>query len=365
MTAPDPRLRRFALLALAAVALGVAATQLSPRSEARSLAPPRPVHPVRLAAPAVVEPASRVIELQAQVQGRLARVTKESGDPVRRGELLAELENSVERANVALRRAELARAEAVLSRLEGGAREEDRRTATADLERAEAALEAAKIDLERAQTLVARGVRPAHALDAARATHAMRRAERDAARARRDRLAAGERPEVLSEARAEVERARAALALAEAQLAQTRILSPVDGFCVYRYREPGEVVGRQSDTLPVLSVAGVGVLCLRAEVDAADVGRVHVGQRVHATAPAYPGQTFSGTVQKLEPTLGRKNFRTGRPTEKIDTKVLEVVVALDPGQNLPLGLETTCLFLEGPDNAARQEEGRRGQGNLR
>jgi len=36
--------------------------------------------------------------------------------------------------------------------------------------------------------------------------------------------------------------------------------------------------------------------------------------------------------------LGRKNVRTDEPSERVDTKILETLVELDPGQQLPLGL---------------------------
>lgn len=46
--------------------------------------------------------------------------------------------------------------------------------------------------------------------------------------------------------------------------------------------------------------------------------------------------------------MGRKNIRTDRPREKVDTKILEVVVELEPSPDLtlPLGLEVTATFLE-------------------
>ncbi|MCO5167104.1 MAG: hypothetical protein M9894_12200 [Planctomycetes bacterium] len=332
-------------------ALSVALTYASDGGQAHEARPtpgpagPAPARVEVVVAPGVVEPATRLVELRVQQQGRLARVTREAGEPVAAGEVLAELESDVERAQVALRAAELSRARAALARVEAGAREEVRARARADLARAEATLERARLEQTRAQALVERAVQPAHTLDTARAELAAAAASRDAAAAWVDELARGERPEVVDEARAEVARAEAALLLAEAQLERTRVRSPLDGRVVYRHREPGEVVGIPNEGPPLLTVAG-GALRLRCDVDARDLALVSPGQVVEAVAPAFPGVVFRGRVLRQELTLGRKNFRTDRPRERIDTKVLEVVVELDAA-DLPLGLEMTATFLPG------------------
>ncbi len=360
MTISSPRALRASLVAVLGLTLaGVGYTAIA--SEAATVPPPSgSAHEVttpeagasaqaprallgHVSAPGVVEPSSRVVELRSQVQGRLATVVVESGDAVTKGQLLAELENGVEQAQVALREAELAAARAALARAEAGARCEERRRAAADLARTEAEAGRARSELARVEALAKQKISTEHALDIARAALQAAEAARAGAAALVDELQAGERPEVLAQARAEVGRAEAALSLARAQLERTRITSPLDGRCVYRYREPGEVVGIPMEGPPLLAVAG-GALRVRADVDARDIGRVGVGQRVTCTAPAFAGRELTGKVVLLESTLGRKNFRTDRPRERIDTKVLEVVCELDAGE-LPLGLEVTVTFL--------------------
>lgn len=354
MRSCSARTKKFTAAGVLAVAssLGVAlsyaddTTGAPPSGAASGLAAaPAPARTEVVSAPGIVEPASRLVELRTQVQGRLARVTRGAGEAVAAGEVLAELENDVERAQVTLRQAELARARAALLRVERGARDEVRARARADLARASATQERARLELVRAEALVERSVQAAHTLDTARADLAAARASRDAAAAWVDELAAGERPEVRDEARAEVARAAAALQLAEAQLERTLVRSPLVGRVVYRYREPGEVVGIPNEGPPLLTVAG-GPLRLRCDVDARDIAHVLPGQPVEASAPAFPGVVFRGRVLRQELTLGRKNFRTDRPRERIDTKVLEVLVELDVEEGaLPLGLELTATFV--------------------
>ena len=75
------------------------------------------------------------------------------------------------------------------------------------------------------------------------------------------------------------------------------------------------------------------------------MAKIRVGQRASVTAAAYGGQKFLGRVIRVGQVLGRKNVRTEEPAERVDTKILETLVELDPGQRLPLGLRVDA-FLE-------------------
>ena len=73
---------------------------------------------------------------------------------------------------------------------------------------------------------------------------------------------------------------------------------------------------------------------------------------------AFGSKRFTGRVVHIEQVLGCKNVHTYRPTEKIDTKILEVVIALDDGSELPLDLQMTTWFLfdEDPGPLASDNE---------
>jgi HlyD family secretion protein len=63
------------------------------------------------------------------------------------------------------------------------------------------------------------------------------------------------------------------------------------------------------------------------------------------TAEANGTRKFWGRVIRAGHILGKKNIRTDEPSEHVDTKILETLVELDPGQQLPLGLRVDS-FLE-------------------
>ena len=100
-------------------------------------------------------------------------------------------------------------------------------------------------------------------------------------------------------AEAAVEQARAQVALAEANLRETTILSPIDGIILERLVSLGAMVG---PGIPVANVA-TNVIEVAANVAEASFGQVVVGQTVTLQAAAFPGVTFEGKVSNLAPTV--------------------------------------------------------------
>jgi HlyD family secretion protein len=72
---------------------------------------------------------------------------------------------------------------------------------------------------------------------------------------------------------------------------------------------------------------------------------VRVGQRAYVAADAFGKQKFWGHVVRVGQQLGPKNVRTDEPTEKVDTKILETLVELDPGSQLPDGLRVDAFIV--------------------
>ena len=83
---------------------------------------------------------------------------------------------------------------------------------------------------------------------------------------------------------------------------------------------------------------------MRVDLDERDVAKVRANQTAYVTADAFGERKFQGKVIKIGQILGRKNFRTERPTEKVDTKILEVLIELDKGEILPLGLRVDAFI---------------------
>jgi HlyD family secretion protein len=313
---------------------------------------------VLFVAPGLTEPRSKAIHLDFELPGTLRAVHVRAGDPVRKGQLLAELHDEMQKANVDLAQASLDRAQAELQRLRNGDRPQEVAAIRAQLDEAEAHLRFEKLEADSVEQLYQQNAASEQELLQARNDLALARARRDLAKSRWELSHAGARDEDLARAAAVVGEAEAKLAGARSVLQKTRIHSPIDGVVIYRYREPGEATPA-GDGAPILTVGDCDALHVRVDVDEADVGRVSVGQRVYATAAALGDQRILGEVVHIEPTLGRKNFRTQHPTERIDTRIQEVVVRLDQHTDLPLGLQMAVWFLNGPRESSALSAGMR------
>ena len=92
---------------------------------------------------------------------------------------------------------------------------------------------------------------------------------------------------------------------------------------------------------PMVIMGDTRVLRVRMDLNERDVARVRAGQTSFAQLPAYGDRRFPGRVVEISRRMGRKNVRSDDPTERIDTKILEVVCELDTPDGLVPGLRVT------------------------
>ena len=303
-------------------------------------APATPVSsdsPQQVIAVGRVEPAGEERLLIPESQGRVARVLIEEGDAVRQGQLLAELDNALERAAVAAAQAGLDRAQAVQARLSAGARAEELTESAAALTEARAAARQAQADAKRRERLAADGVLAGEARDQARTAAALAAARETAAAARDALLRAGARSEDLAIVAADLAAAKARLDQAQAQLAKTLIFSPINGTVLRRDLREGETVVALSP-LPLARLGDLSQRWVRAEIDEFDLRDLRVGAPVTVSTNAFPGQQFTGEVVRVGRRMGRRQTLSDRPTERVDSQVLEVMIRLDGDPELPIGL---------------------------
>ncbi len=172
------------------------------------------------------------------------------------------------------------------------------------------------------------------------------RASRDAARAR-ELFAEQVLPkQELDRAEADEASAQARADEARSAFDKSRVRAPFDGVVLRRWRRAGEVVSTQYAS-PIVTIGDVSRLRVRAEVDESDVGRVAVGAGAWVTAPAYGARRFSGRVVRIGRRLGRKAVLSDDPAQRVDSKVLEVLIALDDGRELPVGLRVDAFLPAG------------------
>jgi HlyD family secretion protein len=234
------------------------------------------------------------INLGTLVASTVREVHVKEGDLVRTGQLLVQLEDrelvaAVEQAEAALAQAQAGRFE--LAKISEPA-------ARSALTKAEATLADSKRNLQRAKELYESEVGTRSAYDDAQTAYAVATAQHEAAQLQLKATAAGGSQSLVISAA--VASAKAQVERAKAQLARTRIESPVDGVVLARYLEPGDsvVVGSK-----LLLLARTGATRLVIEPDERNLARLAVGQRATASAEAFPNERFGATVQYLAPSV--------------------------------------------------------------
>jgi HlyD family secretion protein len=298
---------------------------------------PVPVPRTRVAALGRVEPRSEEMQVAAAMTGRLADVPLEEGAPVQQGQIIATLENADHHARVQEAEASVAVARASLDRVLNGARAAERDEAEADVREADAVLALARLDLERQQGLAKRDLGSRQDLDHARSEQQVAIARLARARFHQEVIDSPPRSDEQARAEAEVALAEARLAEARAIFEKSFVRSPVTGIVLRRLRRTGELVSEMLDT-PIVIVGDTSVLRVRAEVDEADIALVYPGQSAYVQADAYGQWRFPGRVIRVGSQMGRKTLRNEQPAERVDTRVLEVLIELQPGSGLPVGL---------------------------
>jgi RND family efflux transporter MFP subunit len=201
--------------------------------------------------------ARRKAAVASKGTGTLVFLGVEEGDKVKKGQVIARLDDS----DVA----------ATLQR----ARE--------NLRLAEADLYDAKKSLERQRTLVQREL--------------IAQAEYDAAEARYKRVVAS------------IDAAKFGVKEAEVAVENTRIVAPFDGTVLKKNADVGEIVaplaGATSSRAAVVTIADMSSLEVEADVSEANITRVVPDQNCEITLDAYPQQRYPGLVTKIVPTADR------------------------------------------------------------
>lgn len=308
-------------------------------------APPASAQPAIVARPSVliapgrVEPLRDPVALAFEALGRITEILVDEGDAVKRGQVLARLDDRAARARVAAAEAQLAQATARWQHAARGPRREDIDAARADADAAAAAAVHRGAEQARSERLGQAGAIADAIVESDDAAARVAKAQSSAATARAASLAKGTRREQIDEAAATVALARAELDAANVALDQTLLRAPHDGVILRRTAEIGAIV-TQLQSQPVLTLADLSQLQLRTEVDEADVAAIGVGLRAYATADAFGDRRFPIRVTRITRELGRKTARDDDPRARVDTRVLEVIAQFDaaPGAALPVGM---------------------------
>ncbi len=192
-----------------------------------------------------------------------------------------------------------------------------------------------KLDSDRAQQLFAKDEIAAQDRDLA--ATALKRAEAKfkAAEQRLNEAVEGSRKEDIAIARANLAQANADLGLSRINESYTTLRAPSTGVITVRQAELGEVVSPGS---PVVSLADLDHLWLRAYIAETDLGKIHWGQQATITTDTYPGKRYNGRISFISPDAEFTPKSVQTDTERV-TLVYRIKIDVDnPDHELKPGM---------------------------
>ena len=356
---------KYALPLLAAAGLAFAvytvvqARQPTPTAKPLVQPPSRPsTSPHQVAGAGLIEAKRENIPLGTLTQGVVMEVFVKYGDVVRKGDPLFRIDDRPLKAELRVREAMLAAAEADLHKLVAMPRKEDVPVYKAAVEEAEANLKNAEITMNRNLRNYQQGAETASILDASRYSHSAYKATLARAKADYDRLLAGAWKEDVAIARSKVEQVRAQVESIKTDLERATTRAPVDGQVLQVNVRPGQfaaVVWKE----PLIVMGEVDQLNVRVDIDEHDLAMFRPGTPAVASLRGYPRVKFPLTFVRVQPYVIPKASLTGDNSERVDTRVLQVIYSLPDKDHRPLPVyvgQQMDIYLEAAPPPATEPE---------
>lgn len=158
-------------------------------------------------------------------------------------------------------------------------------------------------------------------------------------------------------ARAEAETARARVRAAHVTLDRLTVRAPIDGRVLKINVRAGEYVTAEPSVDPLLLLGNDRPLHVRVQIDENDVWRLNTSAPAEAVVRGNREMRFPLTFVRVEPWVLPKRSLTGDRTERIDTRVLEVIYSFDPGDRPVYVGQQMDVFIEAAGDV-RPEAGR-------
>jgi HlyD family secretion protein len=293
------------------------------------------------------------INIGANAQGDITALLVKEGDRVRKGQLLAKIEDVQPEADVQAQRAAVSSAEAQSSASEAavGAADENIKTMQAAVDHDKADLDRMKADYQRAEQLFNEKLgakqdfeMKKYVYDAQVAAIAESQARVVQARAQREQTAAQ-----LASAQRQIAQAKANLTRFDDILRKHNAYAPIDGVVTNLPVRMGESVVpgiQNSEGSTIMTIADMSVITAEVKVDETDIVNIQLGQVADITIDAIPNKIYKGHVTEIGNTAILRSTGVAASQSAIssqEAKDFKVVIAMDnPPDEVRPGLSCTA-----------------------
>ena len=277
----------------------------------------------------IVEPEGEDVSVGVPEGGLVARVFVKVGDIVNPGAPLFQLDERTVRATLVTQKAVVDQAQARLQKLTDSPRPEDVPPVQAQLKAAEANLASLREQLEMRESLPDPRAISRDDVNTHRYAVANAEAQVEHVRAQLAELKAGTWKPDLEIAKTDLESAVAQYRATEVRLARLTVRAPIRGQCMQVKIHPGEYANAGPSTGAFMLLGNIDRLVVRVDVDEEDAWRVHSGAAASAFARGNRSIRRELTFKRFEPYVVAKKSLTNQSSERVDTRVLQVLYTFD------------------------------------
>lgn len=327
---------KYGLPSIAAVLLvlaliSIARTQPVHPSVVPPAAPAASPYPNQVGGVGLVEAASENIAVSLPVPGLVTMVYVKAGDHVRKGQPLFSLDDRDLRAELALRQSAVSVAEGKLDKLLNEPRPEEIPPAEARVSEASENAKDAETQLRLIESVTDKRAIREEDLLRRRIAFAAANARLHQAKADLALLKAGAWAPDVAQAKAELAEANRQVDRVHADIDRMLVTAPIDGEILQCKVHPGEFAQAGPLSQPLMLMGDTRHLNVRVDFDEEDATRLNANAAAVASARGNSGARYPIHFVRFEPYIVPKVNLTNGAAERVDTRVLEAIYALDLG----------------------------------
>ncbi len=285
-------------------------------------------------------------EIGSQLDGRISEFYVGEGDEVKKGDLIAKLDDRELRAKLREAEAELNVSKSKLNEIASGAREEEIKRANAVVESALADVDFARESLERYKLLYKEGFATKEQLDEKEKVFKVAGAKVKEAQEEKTLIEKGPKKETIKNLEDAVRKARATAEYYREILDKSSITAPISGKVIRKYLHKGEIISKEMNT-PLVAIADLQKIWINAEIDETDFGKIKIGDPAEIKSDAYPDKVFKGEVHRISDYVGTRGFIPNNPAKNLDIKVIQVKILINDKEHFKPGMTVDVKIIPG------------------
>jgi len=305
----------------------------------------------------LVEANSENIDVSCAVSGMVTRLYVKAGDRVGQGQKLFSLDDRDLRADQQVKRAALEEAQARLAKLEQEPRAEDIPPAEERVREAQANLADAEVQVRLIESVTDKRAVRDEDVQRRRLAYKAAQARLAEVEAQLKLLKAGAWAPDIAVAKSEVAQAEAQVKMAETNIDRLTMRAPIAGVILQNKVRLGQFAQCGPLSEPLMILGSVTPLHVRVDVDEHDAWRVRGGALAAASPRGNGSIRIPLEFVRFEPYVIPKKSLTGDSTERVDTRVLQVIYRVkDQNASLYVGQQMD-VYIKTPDAANPSRQG--------